>query len=86
MTLVGEVMGVCEDDAAVAEWDVAGELDGDVAVIEGGATFPMAMSLNTLNEFGAGSAGGLIANTIPEAQCPIWPQWNHSGSEVFGTI
>jgi hypothetical protein len=34
---------------------------------------------NAVNECGSGSAGALIANTIPWPQCPVCSQWNQNG-------
>lgn len=50
----------------------AGVLEGEAAGADAeGAPWPIARALNALNEFGAESSGGLIANTIPAAQCPV---------------
>lgn len=39
----------------------------------------IASAWNALNECGSGSAGGLIAKTMPFPQCPVCSQWNQKG-------
>jgi hypothetical protein len=57
------VTAAAVDDAAVVE------------VAEAAVPFcAIAAALNAVNELGAGSAGALIANTMPWPQCPVCSQ------------